>query len=141
MRSSGLIGDGRGVHRCSCCSSAAGFRIAVQADRPFSKLFAAGLTTIVGVQTFVIIGGVIRVIPLTGVTLPFISYGGSSLVANFVIVALLLRISDETVERLEQPGAVATAATAATARRSDVAALRAGTEDSVNRAIRRVGSR
>ena len=87
-----------------------GIRIAVQADRPFSKLFAAGLTTIIGVQTFVIIGGVIRVIPLTGVTLPFISYGGSSLVANFVIVALLLRISDETVARLEQPGAVATAA-------------------------------
>ena len=87
-----------------------GLRIAVQADRPFSKLFAAGLTTIMGVQTFVIIGGVIRVIPLTGVTLPFISYGGSSLVANFVIVALLLRISDETVERLEEPGAVATAA-------------------------------
>ena len=47
-----------------------GFRIAVQADRPFSKLFAAGLTTIIGVQTFVIVGGVIRVIPLTGVTLP-----------------------------------------------------------------------
>jgi cell division protein FtsW (lipid II flippase) len=87
-----------------------GLRIAVQADRSFSKLFAAGLTTIVGVQAFVIIGGVIRVIPLTGVTLPFISYGGSSLVANFVIVALLLRISDETVERLEEPGAVATAA-------------------------------
>ena len=72
-----------------------GFRIAVQADRPFPKLFAAGLTTIIGVQTFVIIGGVTRVIPLTGVTLPFISYGGSSLVANFVILALLLRISDD----------------------------------------------
>jgi peptidoglycan glycosyltransferase len=86
-----------------------GFRIAVQAERPFSKLFAAGLTTIIGVQTFVIVGGVIRVIPLTGVTLPFISYGGSSLVANFVIVALLLRISDETVARVEEPGAVATA--------------------------------
>ncbi len=88
-----------------------GFRIATQADRPFSKLFAAGLTTIIGVQTFVIVGGVIRVIPLTGVTLPFISYGGSSLIANFVIVALLLRISDETVERAEAPGALATART------------------------------
>jgi peptidoglycan glycosyltransferase len=89
-----------------------GFRIAIQADRPFSKLFAAGLTTIIGVQTFVIIGGVIRVIPLTGVTLPFISYGGSSLISNFVLIALLLRISDETVERAETPGALATARTA-----------------------------
>ena len=76
-----------------------GFRIAIQADRPFSKLFASGLTTIIGVQTFVIVGGVIRVIPLTGVTLPFVSYGGSSLIANFVIIALLLRISDATVAR------------------------------------------
>ena len=84
-----------------------GYRIAMQSERPFSKLFAAGLTTIIGVQTFVIVGGVIRVIPLTGVTLPFISYGGSSLVANFVIVALLLRISDETVARAEAPGALA----------------------------------
>jgi peptidoglycan glycosyltransferase len=89
-----------------------GFRIAIQTERPFSKLFAAGLTTIIGVQTFVIVGGVIRVIPLTGVTLPFISYGGSSLIANFVIIALLLRISDETVARAERPGAVATARTA-----------------------------
>ena len=89
-----------------------GFRIAVRAERPFAKLFAAGLTTIIGVQTFVIVGGVIRVIPLTGVTLPFISYGGSSLVANFVIVALLLRISDETVARAEAPGALAGARTA-----------------------------
>ena len=117
-----------------------GLRIAVQADRPFSKLFAAGLTTIVGVQTFVIIGGVIRVIPLTGVTLPFISYGGSSLVANFVIVALLLRISDETVARLEQPGAVATAAIGGDGVAVPVRPRPgAGTEDPVNRAIRRVG--
>ena len=72
-----------------------GYRIAVQSERPFSKLFAAGLTTIIGLQTFVIIGGVTRVIPLTGVTLPFVSYGGSSLVANFIIIALLIRISND----------------------------------------------
>jgi peptidoglycan glycosyltransferase len=89
-----------------------GMRIAIQSDRPFNKLFAAGLTCIVGLQAFVIIGGVIRVIPLTGVTLPFISYGGSSLVANFVIVALLLRVSDESVARAEAPRALATARTA-----------------------------
>jgi peptidoglycan glycosyltransferase len=80
-----------------------GYRIAVQSSRPFSKLFAAGLTTIIGIQTFVIIGGVTRVIPLTGVTLPFVSYGGSSLVANFVIVALLLRMSADNAS----PAAVA----------------------------------
>ncbi len=72
----------------------AGFRIAVESPRPFAKLFAAGLTTIIGLQTFIIIGGVTRMIPLTGITLPFVSYGGSSLVANFVILALLLRMSD-----------------------------------------------
>jgi cell division protein FtsW (lipid II flippase) len=78
-----------------------GFRIAVQADRPFSQLFAAGLTAIIAIQTFLILGGVTRLIPLTGITLPFISYGGSSLIANFVILALLLRISDETAARAE----------------------------------------
>ena len=84
---------------------AAGFRIAVQAQRPFPKLFAAGLTSIIGIQTFVILGGVTRLIPLTGVTLPFISYGGSSLIANFVVLALLLRISDESAERAAGPAA------------------------------------
>jgi cell division protein FtsW (lipid II flippase) len=78
----------------------AGLRIAVRAERPFEKLLAAGLTTIVGVQAFLICAGVVRVLPLTGVTLPFVSYGGSSLVANYVIVALLLRISQSTAERL-----------------------------------------
>jgi peptidoglycan glycosyltransferase len=71
------------------------FRIAVDAPRLFPKLFAAGLATIFGLQTVIILAGVTRLIPLTGITLPFVSYGGSSLVANFVIIALLLRISDE----------------------------------------------
>jgi cell division protein FtsW (lipid II flippase) len=72
-----------------------GFRIAVDTVRPFNKLFAAGIATIIGMQTFLIIGGVIRVIPLTGISLPFVSYGGSSLIANFVLLAILMRLSDD----------------------------------------------
>ncbi len=78
-----------------------GFRISLRAEQPFLKLLAAGLTTILGVQTFIILGGVTRLIPLTGITMPFVSYGGSSLLANFVILALLLRISDEVARRAE----------------------------------------
>ncbi len=71
-----------------------GFKTAVKAPDGFSKLLAAGLTAVFALQAFVIIGGVVRVIPLTGVTLPFVSYGGSSVVANMVLVALLLMISN-----------------------------------------------
>ncbi|MEX2658556.1 MAG: FtsW/RodA/SpoVE family cell cycle protein [Acidimicrobiales bacterium] len=71
-----------------------GLRISLRADNPFEKLLAAGLTAIIGIQSFIIIGGVIRLVPLTGITLPFVSYGGSSLVANYVLLALLMRISD-----------------------------------------------
>lgn len=77
-----------------------GLRVAMRADRPFEKLLATGLTTILGVQAFIIMAGVTRVLPLTGVTLPFVSYGGSSLVANYVLLALLVRISDVTAARL-----------------------------------------
>jgi cell division protein FtsW (lipid II flippase) len=77
-----------------------GFKTAVLAEDGFSKLLATGLTTILALQAFVIIGGVTRVIPLTGVTLPFISYGGSSIVANFILLALLLMISDKSRRRV-----------------------------------------
>jgi cell division protein FtsW (lipid II flippase) len=77
----------------------AGLRIALRTEDGFERLLAVGLTTLIGFQAFIIMAGVVRLLPLTGVTLPFVSYGGSSLVANFVLIALLLRISDESAER------------------------------------------
>jgi cell division protein FtsW (lipid II flippase) len=71
-----------------------GFKTAMLSSDSFSKLMAVGLTSVFALQVFVIVGGVTRVIPLTGVTLPFISYGGASIVANFVLVALLLLVSN-----------------------------------------------
>ena len=71
-----------------------GFRISVLADDGFSKLLGAGLTFAFALQTFIIVGGLLRVIPLTGITLPFVSYGGSSIVANFILLAGLLLVSN-----------------------------------------------
>jgi cell division protein FtsW (lipid II flippase) len=73
---------------------ARGMKVALQAQDGFSTLLAAGLTFGFAVQTFIIVGGVLRVIPLTGITLPFVSYGGSSVVANFVLLAGLLLVSN-----------------------------------------------
>lgn len=81
-----------------CCFAlflAAGFGIALRSRDRFRTLLAAGLTFVIGLQTFLIIGGVLRVLPLTGITLPFMSYGGSALVGNFIVVALLARASQE----------------------------------------------
>jgi cell division protein FtsW (lipid II flippase) len=71
-----------------------GMRISLLAQDGFSKLLAAGLTFGFALQTFIIVGGVLRIIPLTGITLPFVSYGGSSIVANFLLLAGLLLVSN-----------------------------------------------
>ena len=83
----------------------AGLRVAQAARSEFAKLTATGLTIIIGFQAFFIIGGVVRLLPLTGITLPFVSYGGSALIASYVLIALLMRISDEgsaTIDEAEQ---------------------------------------
>jgi len=82
--------------------AARGFRIALLAQDGFSKLVAVGLTFAFTLQAFIIIGGIVRLIPLTGITLPFVSYGGSSIVANFVLLAGLLLVSDRANEGLER---------------------------------------
>ncbi len=71
-----------------------GMRISLLAEDGFSKLAAAGLTFGFALQTFIIVGGILRLIPLTGITLPFVSYGGSSVVANFLLLAGLLLVSN-----------------------------------------------
>jgi peptidoglycan glycosyltransferase len=95
------IGDGMGLLGGTAVVTAfvllvgAGLRIAQTARSDFSKLLATGLTAIVGFQAFYIMAGVIRLLPLTGITLPFVAYGGSSLVANYVLIAVLMRVSQE----------------------------------------------
>jgi cell division protein FtsW (lipid II flippase) len=78
-----------------------GFRVALFAGEGFSKLLAAGLTFGFALQTFIIVGGILRIIPLTGITLPLVSYGGSSIVANFLLLALLMLVSNRANVELE----------------------------------------
>jgi cell division protein FtsW (lipid II flippase) len=73
-----------------------GLRTAVACRDPFGTLLAAGLAIVFGLQTFIVVGGVTRLIPLTGLTTPFLSQGGSSLIANWIAIGLLLRISHST---------------------------------------------
>jgi len=78
---------------------ARGFHIALRSRDHFGTLLATGLTIIIGLQSLLIMGGVSRLLPLTGITLPFVSYGGSSLLANFILIALLMRVSDAEAVR------------------------------------------
>lgn len=90
----GLMGTSA-VLLCFILLLSRGLRVAVGARTDFGQLLAAGLTAILGLQTFIILAGVTRLLPLTGITLPFMSYGGSSLLSNFILVALLARISHQ----------------------------------------------
>lgn len=91
----GLLGA-TAVLLCYLLLVARGFRIAQTARDEFTTLLALGLTVTLGFQAFVIVGGLTRLVPLTGITLPFISYGGSSLLSNYLLIVLLLRVSDES---------------------------------------------
>jgi cell division protein FtsW len=75
-----------------------GMRIGIAAADDYRSLLAIGLSLVIGIQAFIIAAGNLKVLPLTGVTLPFISYGGSSLLANGLVVGLLLALSDKGVE-------------------------------------------
>jgi cell division protein FtsW (lipid II flippase) len=90
----GLLGTA-GILVCFMLLIARGLRASLRTRDDFGQLLASGLTAIFAIQTIIIVGGVIRALPLTGITLPFMSYGGSSLLSNFILIGLLIRISDQ----------------------------------------------
>jgi cell division protein FtsW (lipid II flippase) len=94
----GLMGT-VGILLCFMVLVARGLRISMNQTDDFGQLLAAGLITTFGVQTIIILGGVTRLLPLTGITLPFMSYGGSSLLSNFILMALLIRISQQSAAK------------------------------------------
>jgi len=81
-----------------------GLTIAIKTSDEFGKLLATGLTAVFAIQTIVIIGGVTKLLPLTGITLPFLSYGGSSILANFILAGLLIIISNQSIEEASRIG-------------------------------------
>ena len=91
----GLLGTA-GVLVCFMLIVARGLRASLRTEDDFGQLLAAGLIAIFAIQTIIIIGGVTRALPLTGITLPFMSYGGSSLLSNFILIGLLVRISHQS---------------------------------------------
>ncbi|MEO7803781.1 MAG: FtsW/RodA/SpoVE family cell cycle protein, partial [Actinomycetota bacterium] len=93
----GLVG-GAAVLTIYAILISRGFGLATRCRDDFTKLLVAGLTTAIGLQTILIIGGVTKLIPLTGITLPFMSYGGSSLLSNFILIAILMRASHESMQ-------------------------------------------